>query len=207
MASQIYYALLADAAASRALPPRRRATIQAALRAALPDLNRVYRRALAARFAITLGDELQCLLATPGAVWPVAHDLRARFPEVLWVVACGRGRITTPLARTAPEVDGPCFHEARAALVAAKRAGRVFAFGGFGPALAPFPDYYSALHRSWTPRQRRVAALLRAGGTPADVATRLGVDRSAVSHLGRRMGWHLVAAGDRMFQAAILEAS
>ena len=41
---------------------------------------------------------------------------------------------------------------------------------GFGAALAPFPDYYAALHRSWTPRQRRVAALLRAGRELAQVA-------------------------------------
>jgi hypothetical protein len=80
-------------------------------------------------------------------------------------------------------------------------------FGGFGPAVAPFPDYYAALDRSWTPRQRRVARLLRAGFTPARVAATLRIHRSAVSHLARRMGWPLVVAGDRMFQAAILEAS
>lgn len=207
MASRIYYALIADAAGSRGLAPRRRATLQTALRAALPQLDRTYRRGLAARFAVTLGDELQCLLADPAAIWPVAHDLPARFPDVDWVIACGRGPLTTPLARTAPETDGPCFHAARAALAAAKRSGHVLVFGGFGPAIAPFPDYYAALHRSWTRRQRRVARLLRAGRPPAAVAATLRIHRSAVSHLTRRMAWPLVAAGDRMFQAAILEAS
>jgi hypothetical protein len=32
------------------------------------------------------------------------------------------------------------------------------------------------------------------------------VDRSAVSHLARRMAWPIVAAGDKMFRSAILEA-
>src|SRR5213079_308941 len=111
--SKTYVALIADAIASRELPPAARARLQADARTAVKDLNQRYRRVLAARFAVTLGDELQCLLPTPQPVWDVAHDLRARLPTVDWVVACGRGPITTPLAPTAPEIDGPCFHEAR----------------------------------------------------------------------------------------------
>src|SRR3989442_1116184 len=96
-----YIALIADAIASRDLPATARARLQADARGAVKDLNQRYRRVLAARFAITLGDELQCLLATPQPVWDLAHDLRARLPTVDWVVACGRGPITTPLAPAA----------------------------------------------------------------------------------------------------------
>src|SRR5437899_944165 len=135
--SKTYIALIADAIASRELPPAARARLQADARTAVKDLNQRYRRALAARFAVTLGDELQCLLPTPQPVWDVAHDLRARLPSVDWVVACGRGPITTPLAPTAPEIDGPCFHEARAAMDRAKRERQVFAYGGFTAALEP----------------------------------------------------------------------
>src|SRR6184192_900141 len=196
--SKTYVALIADAIASRELPPAARARLQADARTAVKDLNQRYRRVLAARFAVTLGDELQCLLPTPQPVWDVAHDLRARLPTVDWVVACGRGPITTPLAPTAPEIDGPCFHEARAAMDRAKRERLVFAFGGFTSALEPLASYYSALYWSWTPRQRRTATLLRVGD-PAAAAARLDVDRSAISHLARRMAWPLVAAGDRCF--------
>src|SRR5206468_68688 len=169
--SKTYIALIADAIASRELPPAARARLQADARTAVKHLNQRYRRVLAARFAVTLGDELQCLLPTPQPVWDVAHDLRARLPSVDWVVACGRGPITTPLAPTAPEIDGPCFHEARAAMDRAKR-------------------------------QRRTATLLRVGD-PAAAAARLDVDRSAISHLARRMAWPLVAAGDKMFRALL----
>ena len=205
--STVYYAVIADATASRRLPPARRAALQTALRTLARDLTRRHRRAVTAAFAVTLGDELQGLLADPAAVWPIAHALRAATPGVDWVIACGRGAVTTPLARTAPEMDGPCFHAARAALEAAKRARLVFAFGGFAPALDSFPPYYAALHHGWTARQRRLASLLRAGLTPAQAAATLQVDRSAVSHLARRMAWPLVARGDRMFEAAIVEAS
>src|SRR5436190_2138415 len=203
--SKTYVALIADAIASRDLPPAGRARLQADARAAVKHLNQRYRRVLAARFAVTLGDELQCLFPTSQPVWDVAHDVRARLPTVDWVVACGRGPITTPLAPTAPEMDGPCFHEARAAMDRAKRQRQVFAFGGFGSALEPLASYYSALYWSWTPRQRRTATLLRLGD-PAAAAARLDVDRSAISHLARRMAWPLVAAGDKMFRALLAPA-
>jgi len=203
--SKVYVALIADAVHSRVLPAARRARLQSALRAALKDFNARYRRFLAARFAVTLGDELQCLLTSAEPVWEIAHQLRFRFPEVEWVVACGRGPIATPLAATAPEIDGPCFHAARAAMERGKEQRLLLAFGGFGPRLEPLADYYSALYWGWTPRQRRAATLLRLG-PPAFAAAHLKVDRSAVSHLARRMAWPLVAAGDKMFQAALLEA-
>src|SRR5947208_1625565 len=100
--SKSYVALIADAIASRDLAPATRARLQTDVRAAVKDLNQRYRRVLAARFAVTLGDELQGLLATPQPVWDLAHDVRARLPTVDWVVACGRGPITTPLAPTSP---------------------------------------------------------------------------------------------------------
>jgi hypothetical protein len=205
--SKAYIALIADAAASRALPPPHRARLQRELRGALAAFNRRWRGALAARFALTLGDELEVLLTTAEPVWEIVHTVRFRLPEVEWVVACGRGPIATRLDRhaTAPEVDGPCFHAARAAMELAKRGRLLVAFGGFAPAVAPLAYYYSALYWSWTPRQRRAATLLRLG-PPAFAAAQLKVDRSAVSHLARRMAWPLVEAGDKMFRAALLEA-
>src|SRR5947208_16217142 len=142
--SKSYVAFIADAIASRDLPPATRARLQADARAAVKDLNQRYRRVLAARFAVTLRDELQCLLPTPQPVWDLSHDVRARLPTVDWVVACGRGPITTPLAPTAPEMDGPCFHEARPAMDRAKRQRQVFAFRGFAAALGPPARHYSA---------------------------------------------------------------
>ncbi|HEV8264479.1 MAG TPA: SatD family protein [Gemmatimonadales bacterium] len=203
--SKPYVALIADAVASRRLPDAARARLQSRLRAALPGYARRWRRHLAAAFAVTLGDEVQGLLTSAEPVWDIAHRLRLDFPEVEWVVACGRGSLTTPLTPrvTAPELDGACFHAARSALEDAKRRRLLLAFGSFGPALAPFVHYYSALYWSWTPRQRRAATLLRLA-TPAEAANALGVDRSAVSHLARRMAWPLVAAGDEVFRAAIV---
>src|SRR5947207_15453516 len=119
--SKTYVALIADAIASRELPPAARARLQADARTAVKDLNQRYRRVLAARFAVTLGDELQCLLPTPQPVWDVAHDLRARLPTVDWVVARGRGPSPPPRAPAAPPCHGPGSSEPRSAVDRPKR--------------------------------------------------------------------------------------
>lgn len=194
-----YVALIGDAKASRRLSGAVRTRLQHDLKISLTVVNRRWRRALAARFAVTLGDQFQGLLTAAEPVWGISHWLRAELPQVDWVIAAGRGPIHTPLARAAPEVDGPCFHRAREALESAKRRRLVLAFGGFGSGVDGLAEYYSALYWGWTPRQRRAASLLRVA-PPAEVATRLGVGRSAVSHLAGRMGWRLVAAGDAAFQ-------
>jgi hypothetical protein len=209
--SKLDVALIADAINSRGLAPSDRRRLQAALQHGLPELNQRYRKALAARFDVTLGDELQCLLVDARSAWEISHYIRYKFPEVDWVVACGRGPITTALTHgiTAPKVDGPCFHAARAALEAAKRDHQVLTLSGFpGEHLAAFAEYYSGLYWSWTARQRALANKWRAwgdaeAGLPKKVQERL--HPSAVSHLRRRMAWPLVAQGDRMFRN-LLEA-
>jgi SatD family (SatD) len=208
--TRVYIALIGDVTASRALPTAARARLQRHLRAAMPAFNRRWRKSVAGRFAVTLGDEWQCLLTSAAPIWEIAHEIRATLAEVEWVIGCGRGSVTTPLVTgaAAPELDGPCFHKARAALDSAKRSRQLLAFGGFGsaePVLNGLASYYAALYWSWTPRQRRAAGLLRRGG-PALAAAQLRVSRSAVSHLARRMAWPLVAVGDRIFATMLGDA-
>ena len=201
-----YVALLADAIASRDLPPKARARLQAQLHTGIRELNkrRVWRPAIAAGFALTRGDEIEGLLRDASPVWDIAHWLRHTFADVDWIIACARGPISTALAETAIEVDGPCFHAARAALDEAKGQRQVFTFRGFPPALDALAAYYSALYWSWTPRQRRQASELRLrDATALDVGNRLTVHPTAISHMKRRMAWPLVVEGDRMLRAAI----
>jgi hypothetical protein len=205
-----YVAVLADAIGSRALPPQQRARLQAGIQTRLrTDLNKraPWRSGIAASFAIARGDEIEGLLRDATLVWEIAHWLRAVFGDVDWIIACARGPISTALAKTALEVDGPCFHAARAALEEAKERRQVFTFRGFPPAVDALAAYYSALYWSWTPRQRRQASEFRFYGAALDdLKQRLNVHPTAISHMKRRMAWPLVASGDMMFRAAILEA-
>lgn len=200
-----YVAVIADITASRTLLPERRARLQGELRRALPEFNRRYARWLAAPFGIALGDELQVLLRGGPGLWLLAHDLRARFPAVEWVVAAGRGALSTPVRKglTAPELDGPCFHVARSTLERAKTERRILACGGLPAALDPLLHFYSALYWSWTSRQRTVATAwrradaLHAAALADHRPTAAPRESSAASHLRRRMGWALVKVGDR----------
>lgn len=200
-----YIAVLADVIASRALPAPARARLQAQLQTGLKDLNtrRAWRPAIAAGFAISGGDEIEGLLRDTTHIWEIAHWLRHAFPAVDWIIACARGPIATALAPTALEVDGPCFHAARAALEEAKKARQVFAFRGFPPAVDALAAYYASLYWSWTPRQRRQAAVFRLDHPEVETGNRLNVHPTAISHMKRRMAWPLVAAGDSMFRAAL----
>ena len=203
--NRTYVAVIGDAIASRTLTAARRTALQEALKRTLGTVNRRWARHTAARFAIALGDQFEGLLRSGTGLWDVVHFIRAELGQVDWVIACGKGPITTRLAATAVEVDGPCFHEARAALDAAKRTRLVLTCAGFVSAVDPLARYYSALYWSWTARQREAAALLRVA-EPAAAAARLGVDRSAVSHFMRRMAWDLVSSGDDAFRK-LLEAA
>src|SRR6267378_2262901 len=73
-----YVAVLADVMGSRLLPPKDRARLQDALRAALRTVNRrgAWRPKIAAGFAIARGDEIQGLLKDATLVWAIAHWLR-----------------------------------------------------------------------------------------------------------------------------------
>src|ERR1051325_4951007 len=107
--SKRYVAVIADATASRLLPPARRPRLQQDARAAAQQLNRSYARVLAARFAVTLGDELQCLLPGPEPVWEIAHQIRARVPAARFAVPLGAGlharrRGPEPVWETAPQI-------------------------------------------------------------------------------------------------------
>lgn len=198
-----YVAVLADAIGSRALAPHARARLQTQLHAGLTDLNRrrAWRPAIAAGFALARGDEIEGLLTDASHLWDIAHWLRRAFADVDWIIACARGPISTALAKTALEVDGPCFHAARAALEEAKQRRQVFTLRGFTSAADALAAYYSALYWSWTPRQRRQASALR-----TDTGALLKVHPTAISHMKRRMAWPLVAEGDKMLRAAIQEA-
>src|SRR5260370_18223002 len=114
--AKLYVAIIADAIDSRGLAPPARKRLQSALQQALPRLNQRYRKALAARFDVTLGDELQCLLAGARTIWEISHYIRYQFPEADWILACGRGPITTALMPgiTARKVDRPFLHAPRA---------------------------------------------------------------------------------------------
>ena len=109
-ASQRYIAVIADMVRSRELPRSRRRVLQKHFSRLIATLNRDYRKAIAARFVITLGDEFQGVLKSaaliPDLIWRLEQD----FPERELRVGVGFGILDTPLQRYAINIDGPVLH-------------------------------------------------------------------------------------------------
>src|SRR5215469_1696515 len=129
-----YIAVIADMVQSRALTAEQRRAVQLAFATFLKNVNTEFRKAVQARFVVTLGDECQGIL----------HDAIA-LPDLLWRfdefesrqlrTGIGRGVLYTPVGRDAINIDGPVMHRARAAIERAKNdrlLGGVFE--GFGEA-------------------------------------------------------------------------
>ena len=84
---------------SRDLPPPRRRLLQRRFSTLIASLNRDYRKALASRFIITLGDEFQGVLNSAGSIPDLIWHLEQDFPERQLRVGIGFGALDTPLQK------------------------------------------------------------------------------------------------------------
>jgi hypothetical protein len=128
------------------------------------------------------GDELQVLLADPGATRDVALDL---LRTGRWSVGIGAGEVDTPLPDDVRAARGAAFVHARDAIDAAKGApGRVAVAADDREAAA---DVETVLRLLSDLRDRRtvqgweVADLLAAGLSQKQASERLGITPTAVS--------------------------
>ena len=184
-ASQRYIAIIADMVRSRDLSSSQRRALQRRFSHLIDNLNREYRKAIAAKFVITLGDEFQGILHSAALVPDLIWHLEQNFPERELRVGIGFGTLDTPLQRVAINVDGPVLHAARAAIDHAKKAK---ALGGVFHGFDDLDDILNGIarllwfHRSrWTPAQRSIAGLLRKGMSQIQVAEKLKIAKQVVS--------------------------
>jgi len=99
-ASQRYVAFIADMVGSRRVAAARRRVLQRQFAGLVAGLNRDYRKEIASRFVITLGDEFQGLLNSaariPDLIWRLEQD----FPQCEFRVGIGLGTLDTELQNT-----------------------------------------------------------------------------------------------------------
>jgi hypothetical protein len=131
--SQRYIAVIADMVGSRTMARSQRRALQQKFAGLIASFNREYRKTIAARFVITLGDEFQGLLNSaaviPDLIWRLEQDL----PQREFRVGVGLGTLDTPMQKYAINIDGPALHAARAAIEYAKKEKALGGvFRGFG---------------------------------------------------------------------------
>jgi SatD family (SatD) len=203
-ASQLYVAVIADMVGSRGVPPPQRRILQKQFAGLIASLNRDYRKAIASRFVITLGDEFQGLLSSaatiPDLIWRLEQDL----PQREFRVGIGLGALDTPLQKYALNIDGPALHTARAAIEHAKKAkalGGVFrGFGELDDILSGVASLLWFQRSRWTQPQRNIANLLRQGMSQTEVAEELGIKKQVVSRQVLASGCYPYIAGDNAWR-------
>jgi len=183
--SQRYIAVIADMVRSRDVPASQRRVLQKRFTRLIVNLNQNYRRTIASKFVITLGDEFQGLLNSAVLIPDLIWHLEQEFPERELRVGIGFGTLDTPSQKYAINIDGPVLHAARAAIEHAKRTR---ALGGVFRGFGDLDDISNGIarllwfHRSrWTPAQRSIAGLLRQGMSQTEVARKLRITRQVVS--------------------------
>ena len=200
-------AVIADMVQSRELEPGKRRATQLSFGAFLNKINSEFRKAVLARFVVTIGDECQGLV----------HDTKI-LPDLLWRfdefesrqlrAGIGRGVLYTPVGKDAINIDGPALHRARAAIGRAKKErllGGVFE--GFGEDRDAIFNGFARLlnhHRSsLSDQQREAVAHLRSGLNQTQTAEKMGVTKQAVSLYAARAGWESYSEGERAFKTAL----
>ncbi len=201
-------ALIGDLVASRRIPATERSGVQRDLQAVLERLNQRYRKAILAKFVITIGDEFQALLRDPAVIPDLVWDIETHLPGLPTRLGIGFGELHTALRPTAIGMDGPAFHAAREAIeTAANKRWLGGVFAGFGKnedaTLNGFARLLYHQRAGMTKKQRQVAALLRAGNIQTQAAKILGITKQSVRDHVTALGWESYHEGEAGWRAAL----
>lgn len=205
-------AVIADIVGSRRVEGEDRRALQRLVERTLGEANRRFARQLAARFLITVGDELQGLLKDPVVLPEIIRLLETRLPQIELRLGIGRGAVDTDLKEYAVGMDGPAWHAARAAIEQAKKEHRMGGvFLGFGEradrSLDGLARLLHHLRAGLTAKQRALLEALLDDESQTEVARRLGISKQAVSKQARAAGWAPYQEGEAALRAILADVS
>ena len=203
-------ALIADMVKSRELSRAQRPQAQLNFSEFVAYLNQKYKKAILARFVVTLGDEFQGLLSDARIIPDLLWDMDYKFQTRVLRAGVGFGTIDTAIGKVAINIDGPALHHAREAIEVSRKEklmGGIFV--GFGePYDAAFNGFARLLHRHrfrLKRQQRRVIELLRQSVTQSAIAEQMGVSRQAVSFYAGAAGWEAYREGENGWRALLAQ--
>ena len=201
-------AVIGDVVRSRELPGRQRHQVQLGLEQLTATINQRYRRAIAARFLVTLGDEFQGVLKQADILPDLIWDVEATLANAEVRIGIGFGTLNPPFKPVALGMDGLAFHAARQAIeLARKRRLQGGLFVGFGETddlvLNGFARLLRHVRQELTKGQMRALTRLRQGRTQAQIAKELRLSRQAVSKQAKGAGWEALLEGERGWAAAL----
>jgi len=215
-----YAVITGDLVASREAPPAERRDIQVVTLELLEELGRELEADLVLPFGLHRGDEVQALLRRPSRVPVVLQRFKDRFfgattagKEVAFGV--GWGPLSTgllPKATSVGQLDGPCFHRARAMLDRARKEHAWALFDGFerqgwnvDKPLNSLFELMAAIRSSWTPTQSRIAVEMRSHAKRIDLAAAMGVNPSVITKSLQASRYDAILRGEAAATALLAE--
>jgi hypothetical protein len=176
-----FIVVIGDIVASRALAQR--AVFQRRFSKALDERTREARH-LASPFTITLGDEFQAVYRKADLLLADAFTIMAEIHPVRTRLAYGVGELSTRInPAQALGMDGPAFHDARAALTLLKESGRLLRVAGQPENWALINHVLSLLSHqveTWSRNRLLIMAGLLRGRAVKEIEEGLKISRVAV---------------------------
>lgn len=189
-----YVAIIADIIGSKVLEDRNAS--QSHLKLVLDEVNSKYKNALAAKFAITLGDEFQGLLVDRSLIFKIVHEIELAMSPIPIRFGIGIGEVTTHINFDySAEVDGSAFHRARKMIVKIKESENQYAVSYSNILIQSAEDIseqdqlmnillstISSMKSRWTTRQKEVIVQFwQNGKNQYKTADAMGIGQSSVS--------------------------
>lgn len=164
-------------------------------------LNAEYEQQLVLPFALTVGDEIQAVVADANAAVDI---VLAGVRRGDWWLGLGLGAIDAPFPDSAPRGRGPAFYAAREAVEKAKSS-------PYGFAIRSFPDEsagdaqtvlellgFVIRRRGRTPKRWQAIELAYQGKSTVQIGRHLGITQQAASKRLRNAGFEEEVAGRRL---------
>ncbi|SEB54456.1 SatD family protein [Terriglobus roseus] len=210
--SDRFIALIGDMVKSRDYKGTTRLHIQEAFNRFIARLNRTYRPSIRALFTVTLGDEFQGLVQDPEIIPDLLWEVQREPSLPPFRLGLGYGRIDTKIPARAINLDGPAFHNARAAIQQAKIDGITGAvFQGFGKPCDVIANGIARMLELQMDRrsekQLEIMDHLRHSGSQREVAAAMQVSPQAISEHKKAAGWEAFRAGEAALREALLLGS
>lgn len=179
----IYCAIIGDIVDSKNINDRQE--IQDHFKQSLEEINHKYDTYIASNFTVTLGDEFQGLLTSPGISLDIIQDIRIKMSPIELVFGIGIGEMLTNFSKESSiGSDGPAYWYARKMVEKSKDKNPTINILSDMPedqlinSLLLFIEHSSRLQ---TDRQKQIITLYKALGSQYKVAEKLGIKQSAVS--------------------------
>lgn len=189
-----YIVIIGDMKNSQKIQDRN--TAQERLKSVLKEINKKYKKDIASKIMITLGDEFQGIFCSGARVLTIIEEIQEGMEPIEIRFGMGVGRITTRInAKMAIGADGPGFYNARKAIESLKADEQKNKTCPTEVRIEMDEDeknvamlintifrLMKVIKNNWTNRQREIIEELeKSGGNQTECAKRLGVVQSTIN--------------------------